>query len=259
MNMNMKIAENGFEIIPIEFKDEIKKKKFYNILGKINDEIRLLSQQELTQGIWGSSVGHINYHSLYLKEIFKLVESQHFFLYAKKIYSTRYGDNEPRIGISINVNLPGSKYQHIHRDFKATNDGLIINFGYQDITEKNGSINILPSKKGVFYSTLFAFNFLRNQISLEQGSALIRWGSQLHGGSPNRTDIRRVMVGIVLIPSTNNLTGFTWDYSLKKGPRSNFFNSSFRKRFTLFFASKTPFLFNQIYQFKRLISEFFLN
>jgi hypothetical protein len=98
--MNMKIAENGFEVIPIEFKDEIKKKIFYNILGKINDEIRLLSQQELTQGVW--------------------------------------------------------------------------------------------------------------------------------------------------------------DYSLKKGPRSNFFNSSFRKRFTLFFASKTPFLFNQIYQVKRLIAEFFL-
>ena len=75
----MKIAENGFEVIPIEFKDEIKKKKFYDILGKINKEIRLLSQQELTQGVWGSSVGHINYHSLYLKEIFELVEINTFF------------------------------------------------------------------------------------------------------------------------------------------------------------------------------------
>ena len=82
--MNMKIAENGFEVIPIEFKDEIKRKKFYDILGKINEEIRLLSQNEITQGIWGSSVGHINYHSLYLKEIFELVENQHFFYMLKK-------------------------------------------------------------------------------------------------------------------------------------------------------------------------------
>jgi hypothetical protein len=258
MNMNMKIVDNDFEIIPIEFKDEIKKKRFYDILGKINEEIRLLSQKELTQGVWGSSVGHINYHSLYLKEIFELVENQQFFLHAKKIYSSRYGDDEPRIGININVNLPGSKYQHIHRDFKAVNDGLVVNFGCQDISKKNGSINLFPSKRGIFYSTLFSFGFLRNQISLAQGNALIRWGSWLHGGSPNRTDIRRVMVAIVLIPSANNLTGFTWDYSLKKGPRSNFFNSSFRKRFTLFFASKTPFLFNQIYQVKRFISEFYL-
>jgi hypothetical protein len=256
--MNMKIAENGFEVIPIEFKDENKKKKFYDILGKINKEIRLLSHQDLTQGVWGSSVGHINYHSLYLKEIFKLVENQNFFLHAKKIYFSRYGDDEPMIGISINVNLPGSKYQHIHRDFNANNDGLIVNFGCQDISNKNGSINLLPLKRGMFYSTLFAFNLLRNQISLAQGNALIRWGSQLHGGSPNRTDIRRVMVGIVLIPPVNNLTGFIWDSSLKKGPRSNFFNSSFRKRFTLFFASKIPFLFNQIYQVKRLISEIYL-
>ena len=254
----MKIAENGFEVIPIEFKDEIKRKKFYDILGKINEEIRLLSQQKLTQGIWGSSVGHINYHSLYLKEIFELVENQHFFLHAKKIYSRRYGDDEPMIGISINVNLPGSKYQHIHRDFKANNDGLIVSFGCQDISNKNGAINLLPTKRGFLYSTLFAFGFLRNQISLTQGNSLIRWGNLLHGGAPNRTDIRRVMVGIVLIPPVNNLTGFIWDSSLKEGPRSNFFNSSFRKRFTLFFASKTPFLFNQIYQVKRLIAEFFL-
>ena len=163
------------------------------------------------------------------------------------------------IGISINVNLSGSKYQHIHRDFKANNDGLIVSFGCQDISNKNGSINLLPLKRGMFYSTLFAFNLLRNEISLAQGNALIRWGSQLHGGSPNRTDIRRVMVGFLLIsPPVNNLTGFIWDSSLKKGPRSNFFNSSFRKRFTLFFASKTAFLFNQIYQVKRLISEFYL-
>jgi hypothetical protein len=145
------------------------------------------------------------------------------------------------IGISINVNLPGSKYQHIHRDFKANNDGLIVSFGCQDISNKNGSINLLPLKRGMFYSTLFAFNFLRNQISLAQGNALIRWGSQLYGSSPNRTDIRRVMVGIVLIPPVNNLTGFIWDSSLKEGPRSNFFKSSFRKRFTLFLLQRRHF------------------
>jgi len=253
----MKIAENGFEVIPIEFDDEIKKEKFYNILGKLNEEICLLSQNEIIQGVWGSSIGHINYHSLYLKEIFELVKNQHFFLHAKKIYSNRYGV-EPHIGINVNVNIPGSKYQHIHRDFRATKDGLIINFGCQNISEKNGAINLLPTKRGFLYSTLFAFGFLRNQISLTQGNSLIRWGNLLHGGAPNRTDIRRPMIAIVLIRSDDNLIGFNWDPSLKAGPRSNFFNSSFRKRFTLFFASKTPFLFNQIYQVKRLISEFYL-
>jgi hypothetical protein len=251
----MKITEHGFELIPIEFKDENKRGKFYNILGKLNEEIRLHSLKEITQGVWGSTVGHINYHSLYLKEIYELVENQHFFLHAKKIYSNRYGV-EPRISINVNVNLPGSKYQHIHRDFKATNDGLIINFGCEDITEKNGAINLLPTKRGILYSTLFSFGLFRNKISLTQGNALIRWGNQLHGGTPNRTDIRRVMVAIVFISSDDNLTGFNWDSSFKIGPYSNFFNSSFRKRFTLFFATKIPFLFNQIYQVKRLVSEF---
>lgn len=57
--------------------------------------------------------------------------------------------------------------------------------------------------------------------------------------------------------SKGEFTQGVWGSSFRPGPYSNFFNPSFRKRLTLFFAEKTPFLFNQIYQVKRLVSEFF--
>lgn len=240
------------EIVRMTFNDKKEEEKFYGILDKINVEVQSFSKRLFTDNIFGSSVGHVNYHSPHLKEIYQIVKNQDFMLYAINKFNNTY-DTKPMISLNINVNLPGSKYQHIHRDFGVDDDSLLINFGCENIIKNNGAINILPERVGFFSSILFQIGLLRNQPSLPKGNAIIRWGSRLHGGSPNRTNIRRVMIVIILTQAKDGLTDLIWDDSLKVGPRSNFFDATYKKRISLYFASKTPFIFNFTYQCKRLI------
>ena len=170
-----------------------------SLFQKINDAY--LEYQKDTKTIAGGVSGHLNCvlgeESLlikkYLSETTCLQEIANFF----KINLEDY-----YLSIGCNVNLPGSKLQHIHIDGDFNEESFILNIPLIDTTKLNGAIKIIPDshleQRTYLQYLLSGISRFTQQIESKQGHGLIRSSNVWHRGTPNQSSQLRPMLSIVL-------------------------------------------------------------
>jgi ectoine hydroxylase-related dioxygenase (phytanoyl-CoA dioxygenase family) len=103
--------------------------------------------------------------------------------------------------VGCNVNLPGSRLQHIHYDGDYDEESFILNIPLIDTTKVNGAIKVIPEshllKRSYLGYLLSGISKRTLQIESTQGQGLIRSSNVWHRGTPNRTDTIRPMLNIV--------------------------------------------------------------
>ena len=103
--------------------------------------------------------------------------------------------------VGCNVNLPGSRLQHIHYDGDYDEESFILNIPLIDTTKVNGAIKLIPEshllKRSYLGYLLSGISKRTLQIESTQGQGLIRSSNVWHRGTPNRTDTIRPMLNIV--------------------------------------------------------------
>ena len=103
---------------------------------------------------------------------------------------------------ACNVNLPGSKKQHIHRDTNFDDSKIIINIPLVDVNEDNGSIEVYPGTNEVplsFLDFLLSKNkYPPKRINTNLGDIFVRDSNLFHRGMDNLSNSPRSMVAITL-------------------------------------------------------------
>ncbi|MDB9908009.1 phytanoyl-CoA dioxygenase family protein [Gammaproteobacteria bacterium] len=170
-----------------------------NLFNKINStyEEHLKNSEKLAGGI----SGHLNCvlgeeSSIileHLQEYNGMKEMANFF---------QIDLDEYHVSVGCNVNLPGSKLQHIHYDGDYDEESFILNIPLIDTTKMNGAIKIIPEshtvKRSYLGYILSGISKKTLQIESNQGHGLIRSSNAWHRGTPNRTNVIRPMLNIVL-------------------------------------------------------------
>ena len=138
-------------------------------LNKINDNV--LSQLEIFlasgEKLGGQIYGHLNATiGNHAKTILEAIKHKGLLELIAREYD--FDLNDYTITCGCNINLPGSKKQHIHRDTNFNDSKIIINIPLVPVNEKNGRsfqelINIL------YLSSIFFLrkvNFLQKELIL---------------------------------------------------------------------------------------------
>jgi Phytanoyl-CoA dioxygenase (PhyH) len=109
------------------------------------------------------------------------------------------------------VPLPGSDYQDVHIDYRRPLFEeepdlhlppymLLVSFGLCPITTSNGAIEIAPGthrmSRDQAVHAVTSGDIPLHPISLEVGDVLIRHPWTLHRGTPNSTEIPRVLISV---------------------------------------------------------------
>ena len=186
-------------------KNVIVKKNFIDvsILKTLNDDLLNNLKVFLEKGthLGGKKYGHLNatigHHAkTILKEIKKkgLLEliAEEYDLVLEEYFLT----------CACNINLPGSKKQHIHRDTNFDDSKIIINIPLVDVNEDNGSIEVYPGSNEVplsFLDFLLSKNkYPPKRINTNLGDIFVRDSNLFHRGMDNLSRSPRSMVAITL-------------------------------------------------------------
>lgn len=112
---------------------------------------------------------------------------------------------------ACNINLPGSKKQHIHRDTNFDDSKIIINIPLVEVNEDNGSIEVYQGSNEKALSFLdFVLNkrkYTRMRINTHLGDVFVRDSNLFHRGMSNSSSIPRSMVAITLSRKDSALPG----------------------------------------------------
>lgn len=191
-----------------------------NLFNKINQAYE--DYQENSQKLAGGISGHLNCvlgdeSNIILANLKKnncMQEIATFF----KIDLENY-----HISVGCNLNLPGSKMQHIHIDGDYSEESFILNIPLIDTNSLNGAIEIIPEshleQRSYLEYLLSGISKMTEQIESKQGEGLIRSSNLWHRGTPNRSKIIRPMLNIVLykIDSPYSKDAITDDAVFAKG------------------------------------------
>jgi len=105
------------------------------------------------------------------------------------------------LSVGCNVNLPGSKLQHIHIDGDYEEESFILNIPLVDTTALNGAIKIIPEshleQRSYLQYLMSGISRMTEQIESKQGEGMIRSSNLWHRGTPNKSDQLRPMLNIV--------------------------------------------------------------
>lgn len=144
------------------------------------------------------------------------------------------------VSVGCNINLPGSKLQHIHIDGDFDEESFILNIPLIDTNQLNGAIKIIPDshleKRSYLDYLLSGISKMTEQIESKKGEGLIRSSNLWHRGTPNKSDRIRPMLNIVLykIDSPYSKDAISDDAEFMKGNirfRDNWYlASSFSRR-----------------------------
>lgn len=186
-------------------KEVIVKKDFIDIsiLKTINDDLLNNLKVFLEKGthIGGKKYGHLNatigHHA---KTILKEIEKKGLLELIAKEYDLTL--EEYFLTCACNINLPGSKKQHIHRDTNFDDSKVIINIPLITVNEKNGSIEVYPGTNKYPLSFLdFLWNkskFPPERINTNLGDIFVRDSNLFHRGMENSGSEPRPMVALTL-------------------------------------------------------------
>ena len=173
------------------------------ILQKINDDLMRCLENFLTEEkkLGGQRYGHLNatigHHA---DTILGQVNEKGLLKKIEKEYDLNIEDYF--LTCACNINLPGSKKQHVHRDTNFDDSKIIINIPLVDVNEDNGSIEVYPGSNGEplsFLDFLLSKNkYPPKRINTILGDIFIRDSNLFHRGMDNLTNTPRSMVAITL-------------------------------------------------------------
>jgi len=186
-------------------KSFIIKKDFIDtsILNKINDNV--LSQLDifLSSGekLGGQTYGHLNATiGNHAKTILEAIKDKGLLELIAREYDLDL--NDYFITCGCNINLPGSKKQHIHRDTNFNDSKIIINIPLVPVNEKNGSIEVFPGTNKYPLSFLDFLlkksKFTPERINTNLGDIFIRDSNLFHRGMENLSSEPRIMIALTL-------------------------------------------------------------
>ena len=186
-------------------KSFIFKKDFIDssILNKINDDV--LSQLDifLASGVklGGQNYGHLNATiGSHAETILEAIQEKGLLELIAKEYDLDLKDYF--ITCACNINLPGSKKQHIHRDTNFNDSKIIINIPLVPVNEKNGSIEVFLGTNKYPLSFLDFLlkksKFSSERINTNLGDIFIRDSNLFHRGMENLSLEPRPMVALTL-------------------------------------------------------------
>ena len=186
-------------------KDLIIKRDFIDdsILKTINHDLlnNLEVFLETGQELGGQKYGHLNATiGQHAKTLLKEIKEQRLLELIAEEYDLIL--EEYFLTCACNINLPGSKKQHIHRDTNFDDSKIIINIPLMAVNEKNGSIEVYP---GTNQTPLSFLGFLLNKsrfpperINTNLGDIFVRDSNLFHRGMENTTSEPRLMVALTL-------------------------------------------------------------
>lgn len=106
------------------------------------------------------------------------------------------------LGYGGNMNLPGSRQQEFHQDFRPPSDYIVFNVILTETTTDNGATEILPGTQAdrYDYRSLYSSGVIDRvqAFTAKPGDILVRWGSVWHRGTPNRSDTPRPMLYFIM-------------------------------------------------------------
>ena len=231
--------------IVVELTNLFAYKRFLSVCEAIRYDIYRHYQNNYYVGIGGSKIGHVNFYSEHAEKLLSMIEEFEpaVILQMKKML----GATEYELTVNINVNLPGSYDQFVHSDTTVSDDICILNFSDEEISEKNGAINIWNKSHAT--SKSFLFGLKKNQVNLKIGQGLLRLGSLPHNGTRNATRLPRIMTAIVMKPKRLSVKNDTRNWDRQSGFYNNFFNASDGRELLLRYVPMA----NQLYQLFRIL------
>ena len=106
------------------------------------------------------------------------------------------------MGYGGNMNLPRSRPQEFHQDWRPPTDYIVLNVVLTETTVANGATEFLPGTQAdrYDYRSLYSSGVVDRVQSFtgEPGDLLIRWGSLWHRGTSNRSEVPRPMFYIIM-------------------------------------------------------------
>lgn len=172
-----------------------------SILKTINEDLlnnfKDFQRKEIQLG--GQRYGHLNatigHHA---KKILKEIDQKGLLKRIEKEYDINLGDYF--LTCACNINLPGSKKQHIHRDTNFDDSKIIINIPLIDVNEENGSIEVYPGTNEIPLSFLdFLLSrkkYPPSRVNTNLGDIFIKDSNLFHRGMENLSSRPRSMVAI---------------------------------------------------------------
>ncbi len=156
----------------------------------------------------GQWFGHLNYVPSLLSPVIQEVVSNP---QVKELLKDTLGNDYRFVSVGGNANLPGSRYQPAHVDEWRGSEFIIINVPLEKTTEYNGSTEVWPGTHRENL-TLSQFNAVARpsaRLNATPGDLIIRHSKLWHRGTPNKSNNIRVMLGILVAGSDQNLPPFT--------------------------------------------------
>lgn len=145
----------------------------------------------------GHLAGHLNFTpSEYGPEMLAKLRAGGYVAAVEKYLGTRLVVS----GYGGNMNLPGSRTQEFHQDWRGPD--IVFNVVLTETTVYNGATEILPATQGdkYDYRSLYSSGVIERAQAFtgHPGDLLIRCGSVWHRGTSNRSEVPRPMFYIIM-------------------------------------------------------------
>jgi len=173
--------------------DEVKSEIENEILGFLGKLSEVGNPSKNWSGHLNLIVGGLS------KSIMSDLENQRSLQYLEDFFKIRLEGKEVILG--INLNMPGSKPQHIHMDGSFEEEHHILNITLVDTDITNGAIEIFPNTDLMKLNYgQFLFKGLKKggvRVETKSGCGLLRTSRLWHRGMPNLTNVCRPMLSVV--------------------------------------------------------------
>ena len=195
------------------------------IIKACKAELKHVLKSQNISSIPGYKVGHLNFDCG--KDIALQIEQQ-MLPKLRSIACGYLGTHKLRVSIIGNLNLPQSVEQHWHTDGGELDRFLIVNIIIDDFTPDNGATEYSKgSHRNFFGFGGYLFRKLTNRFTVEvlsnvqAGSLVLRDSTMWHRGGKNITDSPRLMIGLSICKSLDDVFLFHEN----SGLRENWFGS----------------------------------